>query len=540
MTNLPLNNTTYIDKIYSCPTCNKIPFISFLPSSPVQIQLTCHCCFQTQIISIKDFLSMTSTEPNIIEVNEHTPPKYINNCTKHLDSKNDFFCYDCFDEFCAKCKEYHKTHCTCNIEDKSIGFNIHEIIERHKVAKDIMKKNLKEIKDAIVKTLKDEINEVESRYKECKQRNNELLSSLTILINNYLSNNRKKSYVNIINLKNNSNVNRSEIEENDYYLDDVKFAIRLFTNYNLINIEPKNDQVINIHTFTEHKKDITSLLLLNENRLLSCGLDTYINVYNLNTFKVDFVIPKAHSSTIFHLAELITNKIISCSKDQTVKIWSISNNSYNLEQTIQMKSIIKRTFSIINYDIGCFTQDCKFGILTNESNYTSYKGIDNLSASYLLPLRDKHTVVGIKDKNTFIIYCILSKEKKEVVLEQLSDFTIGDLYEFNNKRIGIFTNKPKSFLMLNIESFMIESTLNFPDIYRWPSNHHFCFCESNNDSILCTTFDGVYKVSKSTMTIRDFDSYEQPTFNHDTKYIVSLNGKTFCAAIDRRITIFEW
>ena len=44
--------------------------------------------------------------------------------------------------FCEKCKELHKLHSICNIEDKSIGFNIHEIIEKHKVAKQIMKKDL--------------------------------------------------------------------------------------------------------------------------------------------------------------------------------------------------------------------------------------------------------------------------------------------------------------------------------------------------------------------------------------------------------------
>ena len=169
MSKHPQDKICYTDKIYSCPTCNKIPFISFLPSSPVQIQLTCHCCFKTQIISVKDFLSMTTTSLNIKEVNENTPNININNCTRHIDNKNKFFCYNCYDEFCEKCKELHKLHSICNIEDKSIGFNIHEIIEKHKVAKQIMKKDLKEIKDAIIKTLKDEIVEVESLYKLCKQ-----------------------------------------------------------------------------------------------------------------------------------------------------------------------------------------------------------------------------------------------------------------------------------------------------------------------------------------------------------------------------------
>jgi WD40 repeat protein len=79
-----------------------------------------------------------------------------------------------------------------------------------------------------------------------------------------------------------------------------------------------------VHTF-QQESFVLNLCLL-PNNILACGLwNGKINKWNLNSFiKIDSF--KAHQSYIWDLKHVSSSQIVSCSEDQTIKLWNLETN----------------------------------------------------------------------------------------------------------------------------------------------------------------------------------------------------------------------
>ena len=61
--------------------------------------------------------------------------------------------------------------------------------------------------------------------------------------------------------------------------------------------------------------------------------DYSIIIYNKNTYKPDLII-KEHSSNVYCLTQLSSGELASCSEDNTIKLYNINGNNYNVIQTL--------------------------------------------------------------------------------------------------------------------------------------------------------------------------------------------------------------
>ena len=99
-------------------------------------------------------------------------------------------------------------------------------------------------------------------------------------------------------------------------------------NINIFNISLKNP----IHILNYHKNMILCLSILNDGRLIS-GYDKSIIIYNKTTYKPDLII-NDHKDSIYCIIQLSSGMLATCSGDNTIKLFNIKGNNYNIIQTL--------------------------------------------------------------------------------------------------------------------------------------------------------------------------------------------------------------
>ena len=100
---------------------------------------------------------------------------------------------------------------------------------------------------------------------------------------------------------------------------------KIFQNFNIVNHTPKN--ILSNHG----KKNINTIIQLQDGRLASGGNDGSIIIYNSKTFEPEITI-KEHSSNIYDLIQLKNGNVVSCSSnDKMMNVYEINeNNNYKL------------------------------------------------------------------------------------------------------------------------------------------------------------------------------------------------------------------
>jgi len=96
----------------------------------------------------------------------------------------------------------------------------------------------------------------------------------------------------------------------------------LYNNFDIKLKEP-------IHILNNHTSYINFLTILKDGRLVSGSSDQSIIIYNKETYKPDLTI-KEHNDDVFYIITLISGILASCSCDETIKLFNIRDNKYNI------------------------------------------------------------------------------------------------------------------------------------------------------------------------------------------------------------------
>ena len=100
--------------------------------------------------------------------------------------------------------------------------------------------------------------------------------------------------------------------------------------YNDFNIEFKNP----IHKLNYHTDWVLCLTVMNDGRLVSGSMDGSIIIYNKETYKPDLIINE-HSKSVKYIIQLSSGILASCSGDESIKLFHIKGNKYEVLQTLK-------------------------------------------------------------------------------------------------------------------------------------------------------------------------------------------------------------
>ena len=164
------------------------------------------------------------------------------------------------------------------------------------------------LKNEQITQLIERINTVEASYEDCYQRNNNMLSLLQILMDNYDGSIEMKN--NILNNK----INIYKCKDN-MQIDDSYDLVQYYNDYIIVN----KKEIEEVKLITDHRSNVHSLLLLKYKRIASCSYNT-IRIYDpSNDYHCDQVLTR-HTKCIKSICELDDGTIVSCSFDKSIII----------------------------------------------------------------------------------------------------------------------------------------------------------------------------------------------------------------------------
>ena len=74
-----------------------------------------------------------------------------------------------------------------------------------------------------------------------------------------------------------------------------------------------------------HKDNLTNMILLNDNILMSCSYDYSIKIQDKSKNEVLFHIKLSYSGGFEYISKKNNEQIVSCSFDKSIIIWKVSN-----------------------------------------------------------------------------------------------------------------------------------------------------------------------------------------------------------------------
>lgn len=143
----------------------------------------------------------------------------------------------------------------------------------------------------------------------------------------------------------------------------------------------KFENLTNTKTIQPHTSYISNIILLQNNKLATSSHDGYIKIYNKDTFEPEISIKE--NSYIDWIEQIKDGTLISCPRDNTIRLYEIKDKSYNTINVLKesssswkMKELQsgKLISSMSNYDIKVWikkndTLECEFIIPNGGESY---------------------------------------------------------------------------------------------------------------------------------------------------------------------------
>ena len=147
------------------------------------------------------------------------------------------------------------------------------------------------------------------------------------------------------------------------------------------------ETVLNINNIHSHK-DIWSLLVLHDKRIATVSADNSISIcridYENKTFVQEIKKTNAHSSSVLSICELVDGRLITCSIDRSIKIWSVCQNEIKPLKTVMASSAISSVWKVITLTHSRFASCSIDGSITiwNSNIYKEITSLSNSSSVY--------------------------------------------------------------------------------------------------------------------------------------------------------------
>ena len=512
-------------KIIICEKCHKIPKITILNNS--KIQINCEKCkeFRTESTDyfkkfINDNINDNLFDLDICNYDNHNEEKrsilYCFQCNKYICESclnnihnkfgqlnhstikqkiiNEYYCKEpgheeyILDHYCLKCNNYLCPKCKCQHSDSDIfSFDnqenrINDIKNKIKKCEEIINIEENYLKKYI-KRIQDKIDRLNNLFNDYKNRNLNSISIYKLLINNYEQTYNKIRNYNIyynININDNFNLKESTIYSNECLFSDYNRLSTFYMNTNHIKTKEYTDYYI-----TEKccDKKIKKCIIINNNIIAYIFENKYKNIsfaykltddspYNLFNIYFDNFI-----KDIYRLSE---DKIIYLDylNNLTIDEIYVKDNILNANK---IKSFQNIDYALIDlFDNKFFMIENKDNLYFNiiycsDNNYenTNLISKQNLKFNVKYIFEDiieiiDNSNINNEDKSNLKSIFVYNGENDEK-LEKLINSNNNLLNFFNNKNIDLY-NKIRNKINENEEKYTFNSNYIWKTFKRLNNN----------------------------------------------------------------------
>ena len=479
-----------IEKVYKCSTC-----LSIIISKELYKCKECNKIFCKECYCSEEHINKDNT--NIIKIHQNPKKTNLNKkCTKC--ENNIFYCFDCIQNICIYCSDYHKKHKTINFQALSHSTESIKILQEQIT-------NKSKINENIIISLEEWVKKLKKKVEIIKQKLRDQIDLLKTMVNNYNPFLEEPIYsFNLWNLYNYlKNLNYNDIrkfngsygfEEQTKYI--AKLILRKEINYenkigfvyynsNYINsilhkIDDKNyifyfpysnqnnfglktiddeysikfDEKVSSISSSKDKKEIY-VCLLEEKIVKIFGCD--LNLLKLEMKKDKIIGTSLRISDHFNNCIQISNDYFATSDDQQmINIWSRLTNNLGNNKFINISNIF-------------FDSNILDLLSINNEYFISGETSSKISFINISSLQKEKTIIDNrfnfqKPKNCFILL------KKYIAVN--CELGIAFIYIKTKEIVQFIDNifENKYLCINNLDSFYIITLFNNDrkeDIYLW-------------------------------------------------------------------------
>ena len=480
--NIPIINK---DSIY-CQKCKTMRvFNLFNDNNRLYINYKCKC-FHKKVLPFSDYI-------NSLQTDKPKQTFFI----KH--NKKNYYCKDC--------KTYYDNN------DKDNSHYLHKVIDLSDIKSEVIKfsrnlelsKNylydvIRKIKDKLIKCLQNEIATIQQNYDKCVIRNNNLISLLKCLVDNFYSNINTKDYNLLVNINNNNDFNfHMSYSSNKQISEQINEMNSFLDNYTIIKIPYKNSSLTteNVIKANNTFSITSSMLVLNNKLLISIG--AFITIYLINNgyfkFKNELHLSKENITCLCRYKDNIflasTNKLIYVVDCE-------SNNEYNVLYSFEGHNLaISKVIPIRKDIIAYCCIDGNIKLWDINSKRMIFHFIQPKLINSLLYIQKNNVIAYSTDEHINFLNCSDNNIDKNLI-KQISIKGYKSMILINDNKI-LSSVKNSQLNIINVDNFTIETTIILSTTLKCEIN----VILFNNDYIICydRNSNGSYL---SRLNLRDF------------------------------------
>ena len=406
--------------------CNKSPLIYVKKKNFIEIN--CQCKTSPVSVGLNDFISLI----------EHNKTLSQQLCVLHQGNKLINYCKTCDENICSACSDKHKNMrhlifpllSSPNKSNSSLSNQYETSIEH---LKNILKQQ-QSIKDEIIQSLTSKINQLNESFNNFKQINSQYLRLIEIMFDYHLiSPNDPNIQTNLTNLTA-PNLNVPYYDSSNASFKDIDTFITYFNNNLIINSDQldydnnnnKNTNNIEhfniIQTIHAHTKAVKCLSIMNGNRIVTCSSDKTIKVFSFHNSKhnCDIVIEKPHGDKhdVYSLLCLQDGVIISGGSDGKINIWHIEGNKHSLQFKLSIHTLpVFKILKLSNNRFASCSADKTIAVLSNADPFEIHAKLKGHFGYVwnILQLKGKEWLLSVSDDLTIRSWNLRSYEQEKAL-----------------------------------------------------------------------------------------------------------------------------
>ena len=284
---------------------------------------------------------------------------------------------------------------------------------------------------------------------------------------------------------------------------------KIYSQYSIKSTE----NVINMNNL--HKSPISSLLELTDQRILTGSVDGSLSIcsinYDSNEYLQDIIYEQAHISKITYLCELPNNRFISCSQNNGIKIWELSQKEFILIHLIgNHYAKVCKVISLSEDRFASCSEDKTIRIWSNKEPYTQLNLIYQKGEVHsILQLQSNKNVLVASvwnGLNGCVNFISVLKGNIQKSINGVYSFYQNGMIELVNGNIVISNSKyPYNIVIIDSEKcFIIKEITNEEAITCYTS-----LCVLNYDSFILLCDNNVIQVESKNYNVISVHKNEQ-------------------------------
>ena len=258
----------------------------------------------------------------------------------------------------------------------------------------------------------------------------------------------------------------------------------------------------NYKTIKKHINYVDHIKILPDGRLSSCSEDGTINIYDKQNYKLD---QKIKVGSGFVYIESLTNySIIACCFDGTLKIYEINNDDSKFIQQLEgHKNIALKVIKIGNKLISCSRdKSMKIWEINEHNNYNCIKTItisDNDINTNILQINENKMVTSAQTSNYIKFFDIKNDFKEITTIKNISvNFSWNSMLMINESILLVGGSDKNGIYLIDINNYQILSNI-YKDfgIYsaiKLVNENILIGCNDNNFHLIEYKFDNRKKI----------------------------------------------